>query len=268
VDPARGRHGRNEQPVTDPFRLDGKVALITGGSRGIGLGIAEEMARAGARGIVLAARKAEALEAARASVEDAGARCLAVPADVTSEADVEALVGQAVGEFGGIDLLVNNAGGSSYKARLEGLRADGWRRTIELNLVSAYLVSRAVLGTWAEPAVGRSIVNMGSTSSLRGWAQLSHYSAAKHGLVGLTRTLAREVAPAGIRVNLVCPHLVETPLTAAYQSGDAYEETVAEIPMGRWGTVEEVARVVRFVASDAASYMTGAVIPVDGGWDA
>ena len=253
--------------MSDPFRLDGKVALITGGSRGIGLAIAEEMARAGARGVVLAARNAEALGSARESVEAAGARCLGVPADVTSEADVEALVGRAVEEFGGLDVLVNNAGGSSYKAPLQKLRADGWRRTIELNLVSAYLVSRAVLNTWAEPAPGRSIVNMGSTSSLRGWAGLSHYSAAKHGLVGLTQTLAREVAASGIRVNLVCPHLVETPLTAVYQSGEAYQETVAEIPMRRWGTLEEVARVVRFVASDAASYVTGAVIRVDGGWD-
>jgi NAD(P)-dependent dehydrogenase (short-subunit alcohol dehydrogenase family) len=253
--------------VSDPFRLDGKVALITGGSRGIGLAIAEEMARAGAEGVVLAARNAEVLDSARESVEAAGARCLGVPADVTSEQEVSALVARAVQEFGRIDVLVNNAGGSSYKAPLQKLRPDGWRKTVELNLVSAYLVSRAVLETWAEPAAGRSIVNMGSTSSLRGWEGLSHYSAAKHGLVGLTQTLAREVAPAGIRVNLVCPHLVETPLTAVYQSGEVYEATVAEIPMRRWGSLEEVARVVRFAASDAASYVTGAVIPVDGGWD-
>jgi NAD(P)-dependent dehydrogenase (short-subunit alcohol dehydrogenase family) len=254
--------------VNDPFRLDGKVALITGGSRGIGLAIAEEMARAGAAGIVLAARSADALQSARESVEAAGARCLGVPANVTSEWEVEGLLARAVEEFGGVDVLVNNAGGSSFKAPLQKLRPDGWRKTIDLNLVSAYLVSRAVLQTWDEPAAGRSIVNMGSTSSLRGWEGLSHYSAAKHGLVGLTQTLAREVAPAGIRVNLVCPHLVETPLTAAYQSGEAFEESVGAIPMGRWGTLEEVARVVRFVASDAASYVTGAVIPVDGGWDA
>jgi NAD(P)-dependent dehydrogenase (short-subunit alcohol dehydrogenase family) len=253
--------------VSDPFRLDGKVALITGGSRGIGLAIAEEMARAGAAGVVLAARNAEVLDSARESVEAAGARCVGVPADVTVEQDVGALVARAVQEFGRIDVLVNNAGGSSYKAPLQKLRPDGWRKTIELNLVSAYLVSRAVLDSWTEPAAGRSIVNMGSTSSLRGWAGLSHYNAAKHGLVGLTQTLAREVAATGIRVNLVCPHLVETPLTAVYQSGEVYEETVAEIPMRRWGSLEEVARVVRFVASDAASYVTGAVIPVDGGWD-
>jgi len=253
--------------VSDPFRLDGRVALITGGSRGIGLAIAEEMARAGARGVVLAARTPETLEAARESVVTAGAACLGVAADITAEADVDALVARALDEFGQIDILVNNAGGSNYKAPLQKLRPDGWRRTLEVNLVGAYLVTRAVLNSWSEPAPGRSIVSVGSTSSLRGWAGLSHYSAAKHGLVGLTRTLAREVAADGIRVNLVCPHLVETPLTAVYQSGEAYDETVAEIPMRRWGTLDEVARVVRFVASDAASYMTGTVIPVDGGWD-
>jgi NAD(P)-dependent dehydrogenase (short-subunit alcohol dehydrogenase family) len=253
--------------VSDPFRLDGKVALITGGSRGIGLAVAEEMARAGARGVVLAARNAEALESARESVAGCGARCIGVPADVTIEADVDALVSRAVDEFGQVDVLVNNAGGSSYKAVLQKLRPDGWRRTLELNLVSAYLVSRAILNTWTEVAPGRSIVNMGSTSSLRGWVGLSHYNAAKHGLVGLTQTLAREVAADGIRVNLVCPHLVETPLTELYQTGEAFEQSLAEIPMRRWGTPDEVARVVRFVASDAASYITGAVIPVDGGWD-
>jgi 3-oxoacyl-[acyl-carrier protein] reductase len=254
--------------VTDPYRVEGKAALITGGSRGIGLAIARELARAGARGVVLAARRAEALEAARREVEEQGAPCLGVVADVTVDTDVQALVERAVAGLGGVDVLVNNAGGAPFKAPLQEMRPSGWRKMIELNLVSAYLVSRAVLDTWREPRPGRSIVNIGSTSSLKAWPELSYYSAAKHGLVGLTRTLAREVAPAGIRVNLVCPHLVETPLTEQYRSGPEYERLVADIPLGRWGDLDEVARVVRFVASDAASYVTGAVIPVDGGWSA
>lgn len=254
--------------MKDPFRLDAKVALITGGSRGIGRAIAEEMARAGAHGVVLAARNPEALEVAKASVQALGAECLAVSADVTQEADVDSLVEQAVARFGAIDILVNNAGGASFRGPLQVQRPSGWRKVIELNLVSPYLISRAVLNTWLEPRAGRSIVNLGSTSGLRGWPDLSQYSAAKHGLVGLTKTLAREVAAAGIRVNIVCPHLIETQLVENYRNGPEYEKLVAEIPLGRWGDPAEVARVVRFVASDAASYITGAVITVDGGWTA
>ena len=254
--------------MPDPFRLEGKVAVITGGSRGIGLSIACEMARAGAAGVVVAARNADTLEAARQQVESHGAPALAVTADVRDEAAVDALVARALAEFGRIDTLVNNAGGGSFRGPLRDIRPDGWRRMVDLNLNAAFLVSRAVLGTWKEPAPGRSIVNIGSTSSLRGWPELSYYSAAKHGLVGLTKTLAKEVAAEGIRVNLVCPHLVETELTQMHASGDTYRETLAEIPLGRWAESDEIARVVRFVASDAASYMTGAVIAVDGGWSA
>lgn len=254
--------------MSDPFRLDQKVCLVTGASRGIGLAIAVEMARAGAACVVLAARHAEALEAARHQVEAAGARCLAVVADVTAEESVRGLVDGAVAEFGGVHVVVNNAGGAPFKASLRDMRTAGWRKMIDLNLVGAYLVAHAALAAWRKPGRGRSIVNVGSTSSLRGWPQLSCYSAAKHGLVGLTRSLAREVAQEGIRVNLVCPHLVETPLTETYRSGEVYEETLREIPMRRWGELSEVARVVRFLASDAASYITGAVLAVDGGWSA
>ena len=254
--------------MSDPFRLDGKVALITGGSRGIGLAIAQEMARAGARGLALAARNAESLADARGQVEALGAECLTVTADVTREEDVERLVSSAVERFGDVDILVNNAGGASFRGRLQDMRPSGWRKMIDLNLVSTYLVTRAVLNAWTERRPGRVIVNMGSTSSLRSWPELSYYSAAKHGLVGLTQTVAREVAAEGIRVNLICPHLVETPLTADFRNGPRYAQLVADIPMKRWGELEEVSRVVRFLASEAASYMTGAVIAVDGGWSA
>ena len=137
---------------------------------------------------------------------------------------------------------------------------------IELNLFSSFLVSRAVLCQWHGTHGRRAIVNIGSTSSVKAFPELSYYSAAKHGLVGLTRTMAREVADLGVRVNLVCPHLVETRLTEGYRSGPEYEQLVADIPLKRWGDPDEVARTVRFVASDAASYMTGSVLIVDGGW--
>lgn len=250
----------------DPFRLDGKVVIVTGASKGIGLAIASEAARAGARGVVIAARGEAALEEAREAVSKEGAECLSVVADVTSETDVDALVAKSVEKFGTIDVLVNNAGGASFVAPMKDIRPSGWRKMIDFNLTSMYLVSRAVILSWPDRQPGRSIVNIGSTSSLKAWPDLTYYVAAKHGLVGLTKTLSRELAPDGVRVNMICPHLIETPLTEEFRQGPEYERLVAEIPLGRWGDVNEVARVVRFIASDAASYITGAILAVDGGW--
>jgi NAD(P)-dependent dehydrogenase (short-subunit alcohol dehydrogenase family) len=252
--------------TSDLFRLEGKVMIVTGASKGIGLAIACEAARAGARGVVIAARGADALESARAEVERAGTECLGVVTDVTKDADINALVEKSIEAFGSVEVLVNNTGGASFVAPMKDIRPEGWRKMIEFNLTSAYLASRAVILTWQERQPGRSIVNIGSTISMRTWPDMTYYSAAKHGLIGLTKTLAREMAPEGVRVNLVCPHLVDTPLTVEYRQGPEYERLVAEIPLGRWGDADEVARAVRFVASDAASYISGAVIPVDGGW--
>jgi NAD(P)-dependent dehydrogenase (short-subunit alcohol dehydrogenase family) len=250
----------------DLFRLEGKVVVVTGSSKGIGLAIACEAARAGARGVVLAARGAAALATAQAQVENEGASCLGVVTDVTDDAAIDALVATTVETFGSIEVLVNNTGGAAFVAPMKNIRPEGWRKMIEFNLTSAYLASRAVIRTWDERRPGRSIVNIGSTISMRTWPDMTYYSAAKHGLIGLTTTLARELAAEGVRVNLVCPHLVETPLTVGFRRGPEYDKLVADIPLGRWGEADEVARVVRFVASDAASYVTGAVIPVDGGW--
>jgi len=255
---------RSESP--DPFRLEGKVVLITGGSRGIGLAIAEETARAGAEAIALVARDAEALAVACQRVGKYHVPCIGVTADVTRPAEVEAMAAQVSQELGRIDILVNNAGGARFKSPLHEMRPEGWRKMVELNLFSSFLVSRAVLSQWQGSRGRRAIVNIGSTSSLKAFPELSYYSAAKHGLVGLTKTMAREVADMGARVNLVCPHLVETQLTEGYRSGPDYEQLVAEIPLKRWGEADEVARIVRFAASDAASYMTGAILTVDGGW--
>jgi 3-oxoacyl-[acyl-carrier protein] reductase len=256
----------SQPPARDAFRLDERVVMVTGGSKGIGLAVACEAARAGARGVVIAARGAEALASAKDDVEKAGAPCHAIVADVSSETDVNSLVAGSIEVFGNVDVLVNNAGGASFVAPMREIRPSGWRKMIDFNLNSVYLVSRAVLLSWSDPKPGRSIINIGSTCSLRAWPDLSYYSAAKHGLVGLTKTMSRELAGEGVRVNLVCPHLIETPLTEEFRQGLEYERLVAEIPLGRWGEVEEVARVVRFLASGAASYITGAVLTVDGGW--
>jgi NAD(P)-dependent dehydrogenase (short-subunit alcohol dehydrogenase family) len=248
----------------DPFGLDGRVALVTGASRGIGLAIATELAAAGAE-VALAARHADQLEAAARLVAGAGARAVPVVADVTDEESVAALVAATLDAFGRVDVLVNNAGGAPFKRPVEGIDPTGWRKAVELNLTGAYLVSAQVIAAWNGQASGRSIVNVGSTISLRGRWGLSYYAAAKHGLAGLTKSLALELGPLGGRANLVCPHLVATDLTVDQQSDSFRERSLEEIPMGRWAEPREVARVVRFLAADAASYVNGVALPVDGG---
>jgi NAD(P)-dependent dehydrogenase (short-subunit alcohol dehydrogenase family) len=248
----------------DPFGLDGRVALVTGASRGIGLAIATELAAAGAE-VALAARHAEQLEAAARLAGAAGTRAVPVVTDVTDEESVAALVAATLDAFGRVDVVVNNAGGAPFKQPVEGIDPTGWRKAVELNLTGAYLVSARVIEAWNGQASGRSIVNVGSTISLRGRWGLSYYAAAKHGLAGLTKSLALELGPLGGRANLVCPHLVATDLTVAQQSDAFRERSLEEIPMGRWAEPREVARVVRFLAADAASYVNGVALPVDGG---
>jgi NAD(P)-dependent dehydrogenase (short-subunit alcohol dehydrogenase family) len=250
-----------------PFRLDGKVVMVTGASRGIGRAVAHEVANAGAAGLILAARSTDALEAVRHELCATGCEIAVVPLDVTDDGSVEDAVRGAVDRFGRIDTLVNNVGGASFKARVQDIQVPGWRKVIDLNVTSVFLMCRAVVGSWegAPDLRGRSVVTVGSTASVRGRLGLAAYSAGKHALVGLTKTLARELAPLGARANLVAPHLVETDLTRAQQASAFREESLRHIPAGRWAEAEEVARAVRFLASDAASYITGTALLVDGG---
>ena len=252
-----------------PFRLDGKIVLITGASGGIGQAIAAEVAEAGAEGIVLAARRQEVLERVREAIAPHGREVDCAVGDVTDEESVEAIVRQAIDRFGRIDALINNVGGASFKVPLAEIRAQGWRKTIDLNLTSVFLASQAVVRTWQHtPQVpGRSIVTVGSSASFHGRPKLAAYVSSKHALVGLTKTLARELAPSGARANLVAPHLVETDLTKSQQQPEFREQSLREIPLGRWAEAQEVARVVRFLVSDAASYITGTSVLVDGGHD-
>jgi 3-oxoacyl-[acyl-carrier protein] reductase len=256
-------------PSDLPFRLDGKIVLVTGASRGIGQDIALEVAEAGAEGVVLAARGADALERVAKELSLLGRPVECAVVDVTDEQSVDEMAQLALARFGRIDTLVNNVGGASFKLPLTDIRMDGWRKTVELNLTSAFLTSKAVMRSWQDDPgrAGRSIVTVGSSASFHGRPGLSAYVSSKHALVGLTRTLSRELAPAGARANLVAPHLVETELTKAQQQPEFREQSLREIPLGRWAESKEVARVVRFLASDAASYITGTYVVVDGGHD-
>jgi NAD(P)-dependent dehydrogenase (short-subunit alcohol dehydrogenase family) len=248
--------------------LEGRIALVTGASGGIGRAIAVALAAEGAD-VIGMARTVEKLEATAAEVEALGRKAFVAPCDVTDgEAVVEAvrMSEQAVGP---IDILVNNAGGARFMAPLLDVHERGWDKSIALNLKSPYLLAQAV----GRGMVGRgrgSIVNIASYAGLRGLRSLSFYSASKAGLLMLTRAMAKEWGPAGVRVNAVAPGFVDTDAWDNYRDNPEMSSTMAkeDIPLGRWATPEEVARPVVFLASDAAAYITGETLVVDGGMTA
>jgi NAD(P)-dependent dehydrogenase (short-subunit alcohol dehydrogenase family) len=246
------------------FRLDGRTALLIGASRGIGKQAALTLAEAGAT-VVLGARSAEDLEKVAAAAREAGApQALAVPTDATDEAAVEALVARATEVGGGkLDVLVNVAGGQQFFATLADTRTPGWDKVMSLNLRAPFLACRAALPRMPR---GGSIVNVASVAGLIGSPTVGPYGAAKAGLVVMTRTLALEAAPLGVRVNCLAPGWVRTELTSRLWSDpDRSRVTIADVPMGRWGEVEDLAGPLLLLASDAGGYMTGATLVVDGG---
>jgi 2-deoxy-D-gluconate 3-dehydrogenase len=247
--------------------LDGRIALVTGGSRGIGRAIAETYADAGAD-VALLARDAATLGEVAAVVEAAGRRALVLPCDVTDVEAVGAAVARTVEELGRVDVLVNNAGGNSFSMPLAGMRFSGWEKTMRLNLDSVVHVTQAVLPGMVERRSG-VVVNVSSVAGLQGAPLMSHYGAAKAALISLTQSLALETAWAGLRVNALVPGWIETDLTGFLRaSDDAEAAALARVPMARWGTVAEIAEPALFLASDASSFMTGQVLVVDGGLSA
>jgi 2-deoxy-D-gluconate 3-dehydrogenase len=247
--------------------LEGRTALVTGASRGIGRAIAETYADAGAD-VAILARDAAALGEVAARVEAAGRRALVLTCDVTDPEAVGAAVARTVEELGRIDVLVNNAGGNSFSMPLSGMRFSGWEKTMRLNLDSVVHVTQAVLPGMLERRSG-VIVNVSSVAGLQGAPLMSHYGAAKAALISLTQSLALETAWAGLRVNALVPGWVETDLTDFLRaSDDAEAAALARVPMARWGQVAEIAQPALFLASDASSFMTGQALVVDGGLSA
>jgi NAD(P)-dependent dehydrogenase (short-subunit alcohol dehydrogenase family) len=254
--PTKGSIGMTE--------LEGKVALVTGGSRGIGRAIALAFAQAGAD-VALAARGAEDLERAAKEVEAEGRRALAVPTDVTDPEQVRGLVDRAATELGTIDIVVNNAGGAPFLSTVDTIREDGFEKYLRLNFTSAFYCTKAAAPILLGKRSG-CVINIASVAGLTASPGLTYYGAAKAALINFTRTVAREWASSGVRVNAIAPGWVETELNErARQDPNFYETIRSSIPMGRWGRAEEVAAVARFLATDAASFITGAVIVVDGG---
>jgi 3-oxoacyl-[acyl-carrier protein] reductase len=250
--------------IADEF--SGRVALITGAARGLGLAAAERFLAGGAR-VVINVRRPEqaAAVAARLGGEgDGGERVLVLPGDVASSATVRALVAQALDRFGRLDVLVNNAA-AAFSTRFEQIGEEEWRRAIDVNLTAAFLCIQAALPAMKANRYGR-VVNLSSTagksvSTLGG----AHYTASKAGLLGLTRAAAKELGPHGITVNAVCPGLIDTELTREHATPEQLAVHARSFPVPRLGTAAEVAELISFLASERAGYITGAAIDINGG---
>jgi len=242
--------------------LDGKVAIVTGGSRGIGAEVGGRLAEDGAA-VVVSGRDGERLQRTVHEWEAQGRAVLGVVADAANREDCERLVSSAKQHFGRIDVLVNNAG-MTHDQLLVRMTDEDWDRVIEVNLRSAFLMTRAVSKALVRQKSGGRVINITSTAGAMGNAGQVNYSAAKAGLVGLTKSLAREVATRDITVNGVAPGFIETEMTASLAE-PARQAAVAAVPMQRMGTAEEVAAAIAFLVSPGASYITGHVLHVDGG---
>jgi 3-oxoacyl-[acyl-carrier protein] reductase len=241
--------------------LTGRVAIVTGSGQGIGHAVALELARRGAI-VITNDLSGCCADDTLAEVRALGSDGLAITADVSDPAQVESLVEAVIAKFGKVDILVNNAGTTRDNLMMR-MPEEDWDLILRVNLKSAWLCSKAVLRPMMRKRYGR-IINMSSVSGIAGQAGQTNYSASKAGLIGMTKALAREVASRNITVNAVAPGFIQTKLTEKLPQ-DILDTLVNSIPLGRWGTVDDVSYAVAFLASEQAGYITGHVLSVDGG---
>lgn len=248
--------GGNEMSLT------GKVALVTGGSRGIGRATVIELARSGADVAINYAGSEEAAKQLALEVEGMGRRAITIQTNVASSAEVGEMVKKVIEEFGQIDILVNNAGITKDNLLMR-MKEEDWDSVIDVNLKGVFNCIKAVTRQMMKQRSGR-IINMSSVVGVMGNAGQANYVAAKAGVIGLTKTTARELASRGITVNAIAPGFIETDMTSSL-GAEVNESILSQIPLGRMGRPEDVAKMVRFIASDEAAYVTGQIIHVDGG---
>jgi NAD(P)-dependent dehydrogenase (short-subunit alcohol dehydrogenase family) len=249
------------------FRLDGKTALVTGGSRGLGKQMVLALAEAGAS-VAVVSRKAAEAEAAAAEVATASSRtCRGYAADVTLPEQVDALVKRVLADFGQVDILVNNAG-INVRGPIEKLSLEDFRKVQETNVTGPWLMCRALATHFKERRFGR-VINLGSALSVISLPDRTPYATSKGAILQLTRTLALEWAPFGVTVNCVMPGPFATEMNQTLLADPKlYQEFIARIPLGRWGKLDEIGGLIVFLAGGASSFITGAGIPIDGGWTA
>ncbi|MCA6121620.1 glucose 1-dehydrogenase [Bradyrhizobium sp. WSM 1704] len=247
------------------FDLSGKVAIVTGGNGGIGLGMARGLADAGAA-IAIVGRNETKSKAAVEDLRQRGVKAIAVATDVTDKAAVDGMIAQVVSELGRIDILVNNAGMSIRKPPHE-LELDEWSKVIDTNLTSAFVCSKAAYPALKASGSGK-IINIGSMMSIFGASFAAAYAASKGGIVQYTRACANAWAPDNIQVNAILPGWIDTDLTrgARQQVPGLHERVLARTPAARWGAIDDFAGIAVFLASPASDFVTGTAIPVDGGY--